>query len=56
MSDQSSPRRLEALRAIAREQGVEPTDGDLESVLGFLDVILPALERIEAELPPEAEP
>ena len=38
------------LRAIARLQGVEPTDEDLDAVGGFLAVILPALAELEAEL------
>jgi hypothetical protein len=31
---------------------VEPTDEDLEGVLGFLDVVLPRLEEIEQQVPP----
>ena len=42
------------LREVAEMQGVSPTDEDLESVLDFLTRILPALEQIEASLPPEA--
>ncbi len=44
------------LRALARQQGVEPTDDDLEGVLDFLERILPALTAIEERLPPEAAP
>ena len=38
------------LRALARLQGVEPTDADLDAVGDFLAVILPALAELEAEL------
>ena len=38
---------LEELRALARAQGVEPTDADLEGVLGFLRTVLPALREVE---------
>ena len=38
---------LEELRALARVQGVEPTDADLEGVLGFLATVLPALRELE---------
>ena len=38
---------LEELRALARAQGVEPTDEDLEGVLGFLRTVLPALRELE---------
>ena len=51
MDAESTP--LSALREIARLQGVEPTDEDLEGVLGFLERILPALAEIEGRLPPE---
>ncbi len=47
---------VSALREQARQQGVEPTDEDLEGVLGFLTRILPALLEIEERLPPETEP
>jgi hypothetical protein len=39
--------RLEFLRRLAAGQGVDPSDEDLEAVLGFLDAILPELERLE---------
>jgi hypothetical protein len=42
----------ELLRALAEAQGVFPEDADLESVRGFLDVVLPRLAEIERELPP----
>ncbi len=45
---------LDFLRELAERQGVEPSDDDLESVLGFLDEILPALARLEEALPPDA--
>jgi hypothetical protein len=54
MGTESTP--LSALREIARLQGVEPTDEDLEGVLGFLDRILPALAEIEERIPPETRP
>ena len=44
MGPQSS---LDFLREFAARQGVEPSDEDLEAVQGFLDAILPALERLE---------
>jgi hypothetical protein len=45
---------LDFLRELAERQGVEPSDGDLEAVLGFLDEIMPALARLEETLPPDA--
>ena len=54
MSEQSS--RLEFLRAQASAQGVAPSDADLAAVLGFLDRILPELERLEATLRPDEGP
>jgi hypothetical protein len=54
MDAQSS--RLEFLRQLAARQGVEPSEGDLEAVLGFLDAILPELQRLEEQLEPGAEP
>ena len=47
------PLSIELLRALAAEQGVDPADEDLEAVLGFLTRIVPALEEVEAMLPPE---
>ncbi len=49
MADESS---LEFLRQLAARQGVDPSDEDLEAVLGFLDAILPELERLEEQLEP----
>jgi len=48
--------RIDFLRQLAARQGVEPSDGDLQAVLGFLDAILPELLRLEEELEPESEP
>ena len=48
---QQSP--VEHLREAAADQGVHPTDEDLEGVRAFLDLILPALAEIEERLPPE---
>jgi hypothetical protein len=45
-----------ALREIAQQQGVHPTDEDLEDVLGFLERILPVLAEIEERLPPGTAP
>jgi len=50
MDAQSSP---DFLRELAARQGVEPSDDDLEAVRGFLDAILPELERLERLLEPE---
>jgi hypothetical protein len=50
MGPQSS---LDFLREFAARQGVEPSDEDLEAVQGFLDAILPELERLEQLLEPE---
>jgi hypothetical protein len=54
MKAQSS--RVEFLRALAAEQGVEPSDDDLRAVLDFLDVILPELDRLEGLLEREDGP
>jgi hypothetical protein len=48
MEDQSN--RVEFLRALAAAQGIEPSADDLVAVLGFLDTILPELERLEGLL------
>ncbi|HET9286158.1 MAG TPA: hypothetical protein VFO26_01255 [Gaiella sp.] len=51
MPSQSSPvPEPEVLRALARMQGVEPSDEDLEAVAGFLASILPELPAIEVRL------
>jgi len=52
----SDPTLLSALRETAAQQGVHPTDADLEGVLDFLARILPALAEIEERLPPETAP
>ena len=57
MSSDSIPLpSLAELRAQARRQGVDPTDDDLEAVLGFLRTVLPALQELEEatgrEVPP----
>ena len=49
----SDPTLLSALRETAAQQGVHPTDEDLEGVIGFLEVVLPKLADIEERLPPE---
>lgn len=54
MSSQSSS--LDLLRQLARARGVDPTDDDLRGVAAFMDVLLPALDRIERELPPGTAP
>ena len=47
---------LERLRELAEEQGVSPSDDDLEAVLDFVERVLPALEDLERRLPPETPP
>jgi hypothetical protein len=44
------------LRALAERQGVEPTDEDLEAVVGFLGTIMPAIAELEELLPADATP
>jgi hypothetical protein len=44
------------LRALAERQGVDPTDEDLEAVVGFLETIMPSLEELEELLPVDAVP
>lgn len=62
MATESSPAQpsIEVLRSVAAQQGVYPEDADLENVLGFLGLILPALADIEQRLPqglpPATEP
>ncbi len=58
MTEKSSPQTpsREALRELAESRGVHPTDDDLDAVAGFLDAILPALERLERELPADTVP
>ena len=45
---------IDFLRELAERQGIEPSDDDLEAVLGFLEAILPALARLEDALPTDA--
>ena len=47
---------IELLRSLAAQQNVHPDDPDLEAVLGFLRVILPALADIEERLPSDVAP
>jgi hypothetical protein len=54
MSFESSP--LQTLRDQAAQQGVSPTDEDLEAVQTFLEVILPPLRDLEERIPPEIAP
>ena len=57
MASECSPvPSLEELRALARAQGVEPSDDDLVVASGFLAAILPALREIEEEIPPGTAP
>lgn len=50
MSSDSTPLpSLAELRALARLQGVEPTDDDLQGVLGFLGTVLPTLRALEEQ-------
>lgn len=45
---------VQHLRERCLAEGVEAGDDDLAGVVAFLDTILPALGRIEAELPDDA--
>ena len=47
---------LSALRETAAQQGVHPTEEDLQGVLDFLTRILPALEQIEERIPQDIAP
>jgi hypothetical protein len=49
-------RSLEDLRAEARRQGVRPADDDLQQVLAFLEVLLPAFEQLEGIIPSGTPP
>jgi hypothetical protein len=40
------------LRRVAETQGVTPTDEDLEAVLAFLAVLVPAFEELQRLTPP----
>lgn len=50
------PDRVAALQGLALSLGVDPSREDLEAVLGFLDRILPELERLEGLLDPAEGP
>lgn len=47
---------IELLREVAAQQGVHPSDADLEAVQGFLAVLLPALAELERKVSPETVP
>jgi hypothetical protein len=47
---------IDELRARAAEQGIHPTDADLERVQGFLAILLPQLEELERRVPADATP
>ena len=47
---------LEVLRELAAQQGVAPTEVDLEAVLRFLGILLPQLGELERLLLAETEP
>jgi hypothetical protein len=51
-----APPSIQFLRSLAAHQGVHPEDGDLENVLGFLTLLLPALAEIERRLPQDLAP
>jgi hypothetical protein len=44
------------LRAMALVQGVDPTDEDLEGVLGFLRTVLPSLRELEQQTARDVPP
>ena len=47
---------VDELRAQAARVGVFPQDEDLERVQAFLEVVLPALARLEELVPPDTVP
>jgi hypothetical protein len=51
MAELPSPAEL---RRIAEQQGVTPTEEDLEAVRAFLAVLVPAFEELERLVPPRA--
>lgn len=55
-SDSSPVPPRDVLLALARLQGVEPTEEDLDAVAGFLASILPALPELEARLERDVPP
>ena len=52
----AEPPSIEVMRAVAAQQGVHPSDADLEAVRGFLSVLLPALAELERKVSPETVP
>lgn len=56
MGTRSDSISVESLRRLAEDQGVSPSEEDLQAVLGFLTRILPALDQLEKQLPPETRP
>ena len=46
----------ELLREAAAQQGVHPSDADLEAVRGFLSVLLPALAELDRKVSPDTVP
>lgn len=55
-NDSSLSPTIAELRSIARAQGVEPTDADLEAVRGFLATIVPAMRVVEEETSRDVPP
>ena len=53
---ESESSSVDRLRETAEEQGVSPSDADLEAVRDFVDRILPALAELERRLPDETSP
>lgn len=47
---------LDQLRELAKAQGVEPSDEDLQAVSQFLVGLLPAFRALEGLVPPETAP
>ena len=47
---------LAELRRLVESQGVTPTDEDLDAVVAFLEVLLPAFHELESLIPPETVP
>jgi hypothetical protein len=54
MDSEHSP--LETLREQAAQQGISPSDDDLETVRTFLEVILPTLRELEERIPTDVSP